>query len=58
MNTFNIGPCAAIGIIKMQIKDAILEGHIPNEPKEAIEEMLRIGASLGLIIHRQPVLPE
>ena len=42
----------------MQIKDAILEGHIPNEPKEAIEEMLRIGASLGLIIHRQPVLPE
>jgi len=58
MNTFNIGPCAAIGTIKMQIKDAILEGHIPNEPKEAIEEMLRIGASLGLIIHRQPVLPE
>ena len=58
MDTFDIGPCAAIGTIKMQIKDAILEGHIPNEPKEAIEEMLRIGASLGLIIHRQPVLPE
>ena len=58
MDTFDIGPCAAIGTIKMQIKDAILEGHIPNEPKEAIEEMLRIGASLGLIVHRQPVLSE
>jgi hypothetical protein len=58
METFNIGPCAAIGTIKMHIKDSILEGHILNEPKEAIEEMLRFGTSLGLIIHRQPVLSE
>jgi tRNA nucleotidyltransferase (CCA-adding enzyme) len=58
MKTFNIGPCAEIGIIKTQIKDAILEGDIANDYTEAVEEMLRIGLSLGLIVHCQPAPAE
>jgi putative nucleotidyltransferase with HDIG domain len=58
METFNIGPCAEIGIIKTQIKDAILEGDIANDYTEAVEEMLRIGLSLGLIVHCQPAPAE
>ena len=49
MDTFQIGPCSAIGIIKTHIKDAILEGHIANDFIEAHAEMLRFGAELGLI---------
>ena len=48
MDTFQIGPCAAIGVIKTHIKDAILEGHIANEFQEAFAEMLRFGSELGL----------
>jgi hypothetical protein len=48
MDTFQIGPCSAIGSIKTHIKDAILEGHIANDYQEALAEMLRFGAELGL----------
>ncbi|MFM6947235.1 MAG: CCA tRNA nucleotidyltransferase [Flavobacteriales bacterium] len=54
MDTFDIGPCSEIGTIKTQIKDAILEGDIANDYAEAVAEMLKIGKSLGLIVHRQP----
>jgi hypothetical protein len=50
MQTFGVGPCAEIGIIKSQIKESILEGTIPNEYEAAYAEMLRIGAELGLKI--------
>ena len=58
MDTFNIGPCSEIGIIKTQIKDAILEGDISNDYTEAVAEMLKIGASLGLIVHQPPAPAE
>jgi putative nucleotidyltransferase with HDIG domain len=58
MDTFNIGPCAEIGIIKTRIKDAILEGDIANNYAEAVVEMLRIGTTLGLIVHCQPAASE
>ncbi len=50
MATFNIKPCRAIGTIKEEIKEAILEGHIQNDPVEAHEMMLQIGERLGLTI--------
>lgn len=58
MDTFQIGPCSAIGTIKSHIKDAILEGHIANDYTEAHAEMLRIGAELGLIPVATPQKPE
>jgi putative nucleotidyltransferase with HDIG domain len=48
MKTFGIGPCAEIGTIKTKIKDAILEGEIPNEFDPAFQLMLIIASDLGL----------
>ena len=48
METFDLKPCNEIGNIKMRIKDAILEGSIPNEFEAAKNLMLKIGEELGL----------
>jgi poly(A) polymerase len=48
MRTFGIGPCHEIGIIKDTIKEAILDGTIPNEREAAWQMMLRIADGLGL----------
>ena len=48
MKTFNIKPCRAIGTIKDEIKEAILDGEIKNDKKEAFEMMLKIGKRIGL----------
>ena len=50
MTTFGIGPCREIGTIKDAIKDAILDGQIPNERDAAWEMMLRMGKELGLTV--------
>ncbi|WP_370629863.1 CCA tRNA nucleotidyltransferase [Zunongwangia sp. SCSIO 43204] len=48
METFNIKPCREVGIIKDAIKEAILEGEIPNDHAAAKELMLSRGKKLGL----------
>lgn len=48
MQVFNIKPCKEVGIIKNAIKDAILDGDIPNEQGAAYNLMLQVGAGLGL----------
>ena len=48
METFGIGPSKSIGVIKTAIKDAILDGVIPNEHDAAYQLMLSEGARLGL----------
>ena len=48
MTTFGIGPCREIGTIKDAIKDAILDGKIPNERDAAWQMMLRLADELGL----------
>jgi poly(A) polymerase len=54
MHTFNLTPCAEIGTLKARIKEAILEGEIPNEREKAIEHMLHIGTELGLKVVNNP----
>jgi len=53
MTTFGLKPCREIGQIKEKIKEAILEGDIPNEYEAAYELMLKEGAALGLNINNQ-----
>ena len=50
MKAFNLKPSKHIGIIKNAIKEAILEGEIPNEHKAAYAYMLKKGEELGLKI--------
>jgi putative nucleotidyltransferase with HDIG domain len=54
MQVYDIAPCAEVGILKSRIKEAILEGEIPNESAAAIEYMLRIGGELGLTLANDP----
>ena len=49
MKTFNLKPSKEIGIIKEAIKEAILEGEIPNEHDAAFNLMIKKGEALGLI---------
>ncbi len=48
MKTFGIPPSRPIGDIKKAIKEAIIEGEIKNDPEEAFELMLKLGAEMGL----------
>ncbi|WP_294674564.1 HD domain-containing protein [uncultured Fluviicola sp.] len=54
MSTFNIGPCGEIGTIKNRIKEAILEGEIPNDFETAKKLMLQIGEEIGLTVKKEP----
>jgi len=53
IKTFNLKPSREIGQIKETIKEAILEGDIPNEYEAAHELMLKTGKKLGLKIHEK-----
>lgn len=48
IKTFNLSPGREIGIIKEAIKEAILEGVIPNEYEAAYAFMLEKGQKMGL----------
>lgn len=48
MSTFGLEPCEIVGQIKSAIKDAVLDGIIPNTYEAAHEFMLARAAELGL----------
>jgi len=48
MAIFNIKPSKEIGILKEAIKEAILEGEIPNEYQAAHDFMMERAKKLGL----------
>jgi len=50
METFNLPACSLVGEIKMKIKDAILDGIIPNEYEAAREYMLKAVEELGITL--------
>jgi poly(A) polymerase len=48
MEVFKIGPSREIGILKEAIKEAILEGEIPNEYHACYEYLLKEAVKIGL----------
>ncbi|WP_299157614.1 HD domain-containing protein [uncultured Tenacibaculum sp.] len=48
MKAFNLTPCREIGQIKEAIKEAILDGKIPNEHEASYNFMIERGKKLGL----------
>ena len=48
MKAFNLKPCREIGQIKEAIKNAILDGEIPNEKEASYNFMIKKGQELGL----------
>ena len=48
MKAFNLKPCREIGQIKEAIKEAILDGKIPNEHQASYDFMIEKGKKLGL----------
>jgi poly(A) polymerase len=52
METFGLSPSREVGIIKMAVREAIIEGTVPNELEPAYQFMLKEGEKLGF----KPVL--
>ena len=48
MQTFDLKPCAEIGLLKSEIKDAILEGTIENNFEAAYAHLLFLAEKIGL----------
>ncbi len=48
MEVFGLKPCQEVGALKSAIKDAILDGVIPNEYEAAYAFMLQRGRKMGL----------
>jgi poly(A) polymerase len=49
MATFGLPPGKAVGDIKIQVREAILDGHIRNEPEEAYPFLLATGQKMGFL---------
>lgn len=49
MEIFGLTPCREVGTIKMAIKDAILDGVIPNERLAALDFMYQTAQQIGLM---------
>jgi tRNA nucleotidyltransferase (CCA-adding enzyme) len=52
MTIFDLKPSREIGVLKEAVKEAILEGEIPNEYQAAYDFILKRAEKLGLKIKK------
>jgi len=43
MKHFNLTPCREVGLIKVELREAILDGEVPNSYEDAFAKMVEIG---------------
>lgn len=55
METFNLKPGREVGIIKNAIREAILDGHIPNDEKSARQFMVKVASELGIKVEHEKI---
>lgn len=48
MRIFDLQPCEAVGRLKSAVKEAILDGIIPNEYNAALEHIMKLAGEMGL----------
>ena len=48
MAMFGLPPCREVGTLKMSLKDAILDGIVPNEYEPALAYILKKAESMGI----------
>lgn len=48
MKIFNLQPCLEVGLLKSKIKEAILDGDIENDRKQALDYLIIAGKEIGL----------
>ena len=58
MRIFGLGPCREVGVLKGAIKDAILDGIIPNERHAALDFLLERAREMGLSVAVPEALAE
>lgn len=54
MRIFNLPPCKEIGTLKSALKDAILDGHVPNEHEAALKFIMKRAEKIGLVASVTP----
>jgi putative nucleotidyltransferase with HDIG domain len=55
MATFGLKPGKDVGVIKTAIREAILDGDIPNEREPALNFMIELGGKMGLKLREKPI---
>ncbi len=57
MEMFGLQPCMEVGAIKSALKDAVLDGAVPNEREAALNFVIRKAQSMGLTLVSPPANP-
>lgn len=50
METFGLPPSKEVGELKSVIREAIIDGIVPNEYESAFEFMVKVGTEMGLVL--------
>jgi tRNA nucleotidyltransferase (CCA-adding enzyme) len=46
MKYFDLRPCREVGLIKAELREAILDGDVPNSYEDAFKKMVEIGSRI------------